>query len=133
VIVAAAAVVAAAGIAAAIALPHGSPAPATHSTSAHSGSGGGGGIDVDVVPTPVAGAVTPSSDGTSVVFTWKNPKPKSGDQFQWTREATQSDPTQTSSPTATVTGVTPGDIVCIDVVIVRSGRASPNPLKECTS
>ena len=36
-------------------------------------------------------------------------------------------------PQATVTGLPPGSGVCIDVVIVRDGRTSPNPLKACSS
>jgi eukaryotic-like serine/threonine-protein kinase len=124
----AAVIVIAAGVTAIIALPRtGNPTPA-----ASSGTGSGGGeISVDVVPTPLAGTAT--ATGSTVTFTWKNPKPKTGDTYQWTAEATNANPVRTTKPLAVLTGVAPGTSACIDVVVVRAGRASATALKECSS
>jgi serine/threonine protein kinase len=120
-------VIVAAVVVTAIALPRAN-APTPTATP-----GGGGGITIDVVPNAVAGPVTRGADGTTVTFTWKNPDPKTGDSYQWTREATNADPVATSKPSAVVTGVPVGSSVCIDIIIIRAGRASAEPLKECTS
>ena len=96
------------------------------------GDDGGGGIQVQVVPTAVAGTVSRSADGQTAVFSWSNPSPKAGDTFQWTRTGGNTDPKSTSDATATVTGLTPGAAVCIDVDVVRGGRTSAEPLELCT-
>jgi hypothetical protein len=88
---------------------------------------------VAVVPDATAGDVTRSADGTSVTFTWKNPKPKKNDHYQWQDESTTHGPTQTDEPRATVTGLQPGSNVCIHIDIIRDGRTSPNGLKMCSS
>ncbi|MGN6205273.1 protein kinase domain-containing protein [Humibacter sp.] len=129
-IAAACVLVVAGGItAAALLIPHGSPGT-THTDAPGSDDGQ---INVSSVPDPTLGTVARSADGTSVTFTWKNPKPKQGDQYQWQEEGTTHGPTSTDKPQATVTGLAPGSGVCIDVVIVRDGRTSPNPLKACSS
>ncbi|MCU1423411.1 MAG: serine/threonine protein kinase, partial [Microbacteriaceae bacterium] len=92
---------------------------------------GGGPIVVSAVPDPQKGVVTPSPDGTSVTFTWTNPKPKAGDTFAWSQVGGNPTPTETAQ--AVVTGVVPGSRVCIQVVVVRDGQTSPNPLTECTA
>jgi serine/threonine protein kinase len=91
----------------------------------------GGTIDVSTVPVPVEGLAVDSADGTSVIFTWKNPKPKSGDAFIWARAETPTKNTQTKEATATVTGVVPGSKTCINVSVSRNGVGSPNPLVVC--
>ena len=129
-IVAACVLVIAGGItAAALLIPHATPGPA-HTDAPGSGDGQ---IDVSSVPDPTLGSAVRSADGTSVTFTWKNPKPKPGDYYQWVEEGTTHGATTTKTAQATVTGLTPGSGVCIDVAIVRDGRTSPNPLKACTS
>ena len=115
--------------AAALLIPHGSPGT-THTDAPGSDDGQ---INVSSVPDPTLGVAVRSADGKSVTFTWKNPKPKPGDQYQWQEEGTTHGPTSTDKPQATVTGLPPGSGVCIDVVIVRDGRTSPNPLKACSS
>jgi serine/threonine protein kinase len=92
---------------------------------------GGGTIDVSVVPKPTDGAAVISPDGTSVVFTWTNPKPKAGDTYLWARAEAPDANTPTSTATATVTGVVPGSKVCINVAVLRDGNTSPNPLVVC--
>jgi serine/threonine protein kinase len=128
-IVAACVLVVAGGItAAALLVPQGA-GPATHSDAPGSDDGQ---IAVSSVPDPTLKSAVRSADGTSVTFTWKNPKPKDGDAYQWQQEGTTNGPTPTSKTEATVTGLTPGASVCIDVAVVRDGRTSPNPLKACS-
>ncbi len=117
---------AAAGLA--LLVPHGA---ATSMRTAAPGSDDGT-IDVSQVPDPKLASVTRSSDGTSVTFAWKNPRPKAGDTYQWQQEGTTRGPSATDRPTATVTGLTPGSSVCIDIAIVRDGRTSPDPLRACS-
>ena len=108
-------------------VPHASsPGPA-----AHDGDSGDGTIQVSSVPDPKLKSAVRSADGTSVTFTWTNPKPKANDQYSWQQEGTTHGAEVTDSPTATVTGLTTGAAVCIDVAIIRDGVASPNPLKAC--
>jgi serine/threonine protein kinase len=101
----------------------------------HTNAPGGddGQIDVSTVPDPVKGTAVKSADQTSVTFTWKNPKPKKNDHYQWQDESTTHGPTQTDEPRATVTGLQPGSNVCIHIDIIRDGRTSPNGLKMCSS
>jgi serine/threonine protein kinase len=113
---------------AALLLPHGSPS----AQPSDAPGGDDGQIAVSSVPDPVSPAAVRSADGTSVTFTWKNPKPKADDSYRWQQEGTTHGPTSTSKPQATVTGLAPGSSVCIDVAIVRDGRTSPNPLKACS-
>ena len=92
-----------------------------------------GSIDVSVVPDAELVSAQASPDGTSVAFVWKNPKPKPGDQYQWVQEGTTDPPAVTARPQATVSGLTPGARVCIDVSVIRDGRTSANPLRACSS
>lgn len=110
-------------------VPRGAPAAPKTTTS-------GGPIDITAaVPTPVIGTAALSADGTSATFTWSDPSPVKGDSYVWQRTdgAGSDEVTPTSTPTASVTGVTPGTTVCIQVSIVRSGETSADPLKACTS
>lgn len=110
------------------------PTPAVAPTaSTGGGDSGGGSIDVSVVPDAELVSAKASPDGTSVAFVWKNPKPKPGDQYQWVQEGTTDPPAVTARPQATVTGLTPGARVCIDVTVIRDGRTSANPLRACSS
>jgi len=111
----------------AIVVPKGAAPP----TPPVNSQGGGGTIDVSTVPTPVQGLAVDSADGTSVIFTWKNPKPKSGDAFIWARAETPDKNTQAMEATATVTGVVPGSKTCINVSVSRNGIGSPSPLVVC--
>jgi serine/threonine protein kinase len=85
-----------------------------------------------VVPQPTDGAATVSADGTSVTFTWTNPRPRAGDVSYWARSETPDDRTATPDTRAVVTGIVPGSRVCIDVAIGRAGRNSA-PERICTA
>lgn len=116
------------GIVAAVVLPR-VPGPAP---SALPSTGNNGGvIDVATVPTPVVVSKQVSADGSTVTFTWKNPKPKTGDSFLWAQAETPDRNVPTADPRAEVDGVVPGSKVCINVVVLRSGKTSPNPLTVC--
>ncbi len=122
-------VVVAGVVVAAIALPGlaGKPAP-TDTPQANTGDHGG--LDVTTVATPTEGAAVDSADGTSVTFTWKNPKPKKGDTFLWVQVPSTTAATNTDTAQAVVTGVVPGSKTCISVAVNRSGTASA-PLQIC--
>jgi hypothetical protein len=95
-------------------------------------STGGSAIVGPSVPQPTNGVAQPSADGTSVDFSWTDPKPKTGDIFYWARSETPDDRQATPTPGVTVTGVVPGSKVCINVEIGRAG-ATGDPLVICTS
>jgi len=116
-------------VAAAVIVPRSLQLPSPDTTSPPSG---GGIIDVSSVPEPVLVSAQPSADGTSAVFVWTNPKPKSGDSYYWARAETPDVNVPASEPQAVVTGLLPGSQVCITISIVRSGVGSANPLKACS-
>ncbi|MBK4346257.1 serine/threonine-protein kinase [Lacisediminihabitans changchengi] len=93
--------------------------------------GNGGVIDVSSVPAPTNGAAVASADGSTVTFTWTNPKPKKGDSFLWAKAESPTEQTPTDQPTAVVTGVVPGSKTCINVAVLRDGISSANPLAVC--
>ena len=93
---------------------------------------GGSALIGPAVPQATNGSATLSADGTSVVFTWANPSPKTGDLHYWARAETPSDRQATHTTTATVTGIVPGSRVCINVEIGRAG-ATGDPLAVCTA
>ncbi len=101
------------------------------SPTASPGATGGSAVVGPSVPQPTDGAAVPSADGTAVVFSWTNPKPKDDDVSYWARAETPADRQATHQTSATVTGVVPGSKVCINVEIGRSG-ATGDPLVICT-
>ncbi|MEN0084320.1 MAG: serine/threonine-protein kinase [Leifsonia sp.] len=108
-------------------------APAQTPGTPQAGNGGGdgdGGIAVTVVPPPVLVSAVRAPDGTSATFTWKTKDPRKDDRFTWLQEGTTNGPAVVDQPTVTVTGITPGAPVCIDVATVRAGRTSEQ-LKAC--
>lgn len=110
-------------------------APAQSTNAPRVGDGGDdgdGGIAVTVVPPPELVSAVRAPDGTSATFTWKTKDPRKDDRFTWQQEGTTNGPAVTDQPTVTVTGVTPGAPVCIDVATVRAGRTSEQ-LKACAS
>lgn len=104
--------------------------PTTAPSTPRAGDGPDGGIAVTVVPPPVLVSAVRTPDGTSATFTWKTEDPRKDDRFAWQQEGTTNGPSVTDRPTVTVTGVTPGAPVCIDVATVRAGRTSEQ-LKAC--
>jgi hypothetical protein len=99
------------------------PTPTPHAT-------GGSAIVGPAVPQATDGVAQPSADGTSVDFSWTNPKPKAGDSYYWARAETPADRQASRTTAATVTGVVPGSRVCINVEIGRAG-ATGDPLVIC--
>lgn len=93
--------------------------------------GGGGGLDISTIPSPKKGTATPSADGKSVTFVWTNPKPQKDDKYLWAAAETPDNKNLVVEPKAVVTGVVPGSRVCINIVVLRDGQTSPNPLKVC--
>jgi hypothetical protein len=100
-------------------------------TSPSPNASGGSAIVGPSVPQATNGVAQPSADGTSVVFSWTNPQPKTGDVYYWARSETPADRVATPDTTATVTGVVPGSKVCINVEIGRSGDTG-EALQICT-
>ena len=96
------------------------------------GTGDDGGIAVTVVPPPVLVSAVRAADGASATFAWKTEDPEKGDQYTWVQEGTTNGPSVTADPKVTVTGLTPGVPVCIDIATVRAGRTSEQ-LKACAS
>lgn len=89
---------------------------------------------------PIGGSVPLPEDlagegtGDGVTFTWRNPDPKAGDQFQWYPYQTTNgaaDRHITVATTATVLGT---GRLCIAVVLVRAdGTSSPQPATACAT
>ncbi|SDH29494.1 Serine/threonine protein kinase [Leifsonia sp. 98AMF] len=90
----------------------------------------GGSIAVTVVPPPVLVSAVRAPDGASATFTWKTADAQKDDQFTWQQEGTTNGPSVTAERKVTLTNLTPGVPVCIDVATVRAGRTSEQ-LKAC--
>ncbi|MFI2362117.1 serine/threonine-protein kinase [Promicromonospora sp. NPDC019610] len=93
----------------------------------------------DPPPAPGAGYVPPvrelagEAKGNEAVFTWEPPKSREeGDTYGYRVLAlTSVDSYQAvTNPTVTVTRAASGD-TCIEVVVMRSGKASAEPAQEC--
>lgn len=86
---------------------------------------------VDTIPAPTL--VSARAEGSTVVFTVKNPKPRKGDAFVWKRTDRTTDAAMqaTTDATITVDGYAPGATVCIEVGIRRAGQVSAEPLQPC--
>ncbi len=85
------------------------------------------------VPSPATLQGVRQQDG-SVVFTWTNPEPRSGDRYLWGVRAAATPDVElelVDEPTVMLTDVPPGE-VCIEVSIVREDRrSSPEPAVGC--
>jgi hypothetical protein len=90
-------------------------------------------VIAETVPTPVLTSATEGADGSSVNFAWSNPQGKPTDSYVWQRTdgAGDSEKVPTADASATVSNVSPGTKVCIDVYVLRSGQLSPTPLSAC--
>ncbi|QNE37551.1 protein kinase [Leifsonia shinshuensis] len=104
--------------------------PAAPATNRQGGDDGV--VPVTVVPQPTLVSAKRDAAATSATIVWKTAQPKSGDQYSWVREGTTDAPAVTSDTTVTLTGLTPGVPVCVDVTTIRAGRTS-QPLKACSS
>lgn len=109
-----------------------SPAPPDHTgdTIATMTSGNdpiGGSVPL---PEDLAGEGT----GDGVTFTWRNPDPKAGDQFQWYPYQTTNGATERHITVATTATVLGTGRLCIAVVLVRAdGTSSPQPATACAT
>ena len=82
------------------------------------------------VPTPQLLAATPSGNNKSVTFSWKNPDPIDGDVFRWALAESPDEKKPLKEAKVTVKRPSSGARVCIEVTMIRAGRASA-PLKSC--
>ncbi|WP_019136827.1 serine/threonine-protein kinase [Cellulomonas massiliensis] len=91
---------------------------------------------VEAVPAPRALTGERQADG-SVVFSWDNPDPQAGDQYEWAlrRASGVQEPTLVATTTVTVPAADAGDgEVCVEVSIVRADRRlSTSPAQGCAS
>jgi serine/threonine protein kinase len=79
------------------------------------------------VPLPADLTGQPITDG--VIFHWRNPDPRPGDEFQWYRDTDTAGRHLTAETTVTLHG---SGVICIYVVLVRSdGTSSPQPATSC--
>lgn len=83
------------------------------------------------VPTP--DLVSKTLEGSEVVFTVANPDPVEGDTFRWQVSNSSADEPFRSSTDGRIAVPDPGQEVCVQVLLVRDGRQSSNPLNECYS
>lgn len=85
---------------------------------------------VNPAPTPLD--LVGRKSGPNVEFTWRNPAPLAGDQYQWRRTdqnaAGTVSWTNTSTATATVSAVARA---CIEVVIIRADSSMSSALQAC--
>ena len=93
--------------------------------------GGDSAIVDETVPKPTDGVGVPSADGTSVTFTWKNPKPEDGDTYRYARSEQPDVQMPLADPTVTINGLTPGTRNCVQAYVLRSGHLSVEPLEIC--
>ncbi|HXH33398.1 MAG TPA: serine/threonine-protein kinase [Plantibacter sp.] len=121
-------VLAAGGIAAGIVWQGSSadPQPTTAATGAP--------IQLSDVPSPKAFGVNISEDGGMVTFIWDNPDPQDGDSYiyQVTSGSKNAPKVPTSTYAVDLAPSSPGAQLCIEVVIVRGGVTSPEPLEMCS-
>ncbi|KQM15877.1 hypothetical protein ASF83_08125 [Plantibacter sp. Leaf171] len=91
-------------------------------------------IQLSDVPSPKAFGVNISEDGSVVTFIWDNPDPKDGDTYiyQVTSGGKDSPKVPTSTYAVDLKPSAPGAQLCIEVVIVRAGVTSPDPLEMCS-
>jgi eukaryotic-like serine/threonine-protein kinase len=90
-----------------------------------------GGAVIDVLEAPTLVDAVASPDRTAVTFTWEHADLAEGDSYVWRRIAMRDEPlTPTTEPVAEVSGISPGEEVCIEAMIVRRGQESA-PLEAC--
>ncbi|MBF4568330.1 serine/threonine protein kinase [Plantibacter sp. VKM Ac-2880] len=91
-------------------------------------------IQLSDVPSPKAFGVNISEDGSVVTFIWDNPDPQDGDTYiyQVTSGGKNSPKVPTSTYAVDLKPSAPGAQLCIEVVIVRAGVTSPDPLEMCS-
>lgn len=91
-------------------------------------------IQLSDVPSANAFGVNISEDGSVVTFIWDNPDPQDGDTYiyQVTSGSKNAPKVPTSTNAVDLAPSAPGAQLCIEVVIVRGGVTSPDPLEMCS-
>ncbi|MET0974507.1 MAG: protein kinase [Leifsonia sp.] len=85
------------------------------------------------VPSPAFVSAVPSADGTAVTFTFENPDAEKGDVYRWALTDTPDQVNRSTDPVITVTGVVPGDRICLDVRLQRTDGAVSEAGRGCTA
>ena len=97
------------------------------------GSSDDGGAVIETLDAPTLESAVVSADRTGVTFVWEYQDFEDGDMYIWSQRGTVDESvTPTTEPTATVTGLLPGEEVCIVVNLVRDGKESA-PLESCAT
>jgi len=98
-------------------------------------SEGESGVMIDgAIADPVLEGKAFGPDGTTATFEWSNPDPREGDEFLWRRSEPGTADTSAEDDVdgiIAIEGLTPGALVCIEVVLVRDGKDSGEPVEEC--
>ena len=120
------------GVVVAVNLPHPTvyqPTSPSRTASVPDDSPGGALILAPEIEPPVR-----SEDGTSVTFTWSNPRGQTGDSYVWRRTDGPADgaPNPTSDETVAIAGLAPVEQVCISVWVNRDGQLSPDAASACS-
>lgn len=91
-------------------------------------------IQLSDVPSPNEFGVNISEDGSVVTFIWDNPDPQDGDTYiyQVTSGSKNAPKVPTSTNAVDLKPSSPGAQLCIEIVIVRGGVTSPDPLEMCS-
>lgn len=91
-------------------------------------------IQLSDVPSPTASGVDVSPDGSEVTFIWDNPDPQEGDSYvyQVTSAGKNAPKIPSTLDAVKLKPSAPGAQLCIEVVIVRGGVTSADPLEMCS-
>jgi serine/threonine protein kinase len=119
-------VLAAVGVAIALSGTLPSPEPAKPSTSSEAA------VVPGTVPAPTISPGVAGADGASVVFEVSHEPVESGDVYRWQRVDGIGGTAVAEGSTITVTGVTPGVPLCIDVQVQRGSKTS-EPQRGCSA
>jgi hypothetical protein len=84
------------------------------------------------VPAPTISPGVVGADGASVVFEVSHEPVESGDVYRWQRVDGIGGTEVAEGSTITVTGVTPGTPLCIDVQVQRGSKTS-EPQRGCSA
>ncbi|MRG58743.1 protein kinase [Agromyces sp. CFH 90414] len=82
------------------------------------------------MPTVAPGVVAP--DGTSATFAVSHDAAEEGDVYRWKRVDGIGDTQLSKGPDVVVTGLAPGQSVCVDVTVQRGTKTS-EPVRGCTA
>ncbi|MEV1130151.1 protein kinase [Agromyces sp. NPDC049794] len=124
----AAGLVVAAAVGIAIALSGTMPQGAAEPTTAPTGEDA---VIAATVPAPVVEPGVRSADGSSVSFAVSHPNPDDGDRYRWQRADGSGSTEVSEAAEIVVSGVQPGERICIDVQVQRASKTSETT-RGCT-